>query len=153
MIGTTAESEESFAAASEHLPRSAAPAPRGAAIRRRFRAALVVLAVVALVAVMLRLSLWQWDRARASGRLVNYIYAVEWVLFAGLTLLGVGRLSVEGRRGTQVEPAPQAAERSASAGRGAPIPVVGPPLRSGEELEEITLVRLRRRLGLTGDRS
>lgn len=119
---------------------------------RRFRAALVVVAVVALVAVMLRLSLWQWDRGRASGRLVNYTYAVEWLLFAGLTVLGVGRLSVEGRREDRAEPAPQAAERSAAAGHGAPVPVVGPPLRSGEQLEEITLIRLRRRLGLAGAR-
>lgn len=139
-------SEPHAAAGSRRSERSAA-----AVLGRRLRAVLVVLAVVALVAVMLRLSLWQWDRGRASGRLVNYIYAVEWVLFAGLTVLGVGRLSVEGRREERSEQAPPAVERPVSA-RGGPLPVVGPPLRSGEDLEEITLVRLRRRLGLAGDR-
>jgi hypothetical protein len=34
---------------------------------------------------MLRLALWQWDRGQARGGLLNYSYAVEWVLLAALT--------------------------------------------------------------------
>jgi DNA-binding transcriptional regulator of glucitol operon len=114
---------------------------------RRVRAALALLLVVAVVAVMLRLSLWQWDRARASGRLLNYAYAVEWLLFAVLTVAGILRLVLEDRRGHTAGPAAEAEQRAAPAPRRAPVPMVGPPLRPGEQLEEITWVRLRRRLG------
>jgi hypothetical protein len=114
---------------------------------RRVRAALAAVLVLVVVAVLLRLSLWQWDRARASGRLLNYTYAVEWLLFAVLTVLGVIRLVIEERRMRAPGPAP-AADRPAA--HRAAVPVVGPPLRPGEELEEITWVRLRRRVGLGG---
>jgi hypothetical protein len=116
-------------------------------VARRLRGALAVLTVVAAVLVMIRLSVWQWDRARASGRLLNYTYAVEWLLFAVLTVFGVGRLVVEDRRRRAPEPAPA---DEGLAGQTAVVPVVGPPLQPGQELEDITWVRLRRRLGLGG---
>jgi hypothetical protein len=79
---------------------------------------------------------------------LNYFYAVEWVLFAVLTVAGVARLVVEGRRAAagreETEAAPEPERRPEGV-------LVGPPLRHGEELEEITWVRLRRRLRL--DRS
>jgi hypothetical protein len=96
---------------------------------------------------MVRLSIWQWDRARASGRLLNYTYAAEWLLFAVLTVAGVVRLGIEDRRRRSPGPGPEAEEPVRSAVGGGPVPVIGPPLRPGEELEEITWVRLRRRLG------
>jgi DNA-binding transcriptional regulator of glucitol operon len=44
---------------------------------------LLHLAVLAAVLVMLRLGLWQWDRANsASGGIQNYAYAFQWPLFA-----------------------------------------------------------------------
>ena len=119
-----------------------------AAMTRRVRAVLAVLLVVAVVAVMVRLSLWQWHRGRDSGRFLNYAYAVEWLLFALLTVAGVVRLAVEDRRQSAADPPPEAAR--SLAGGGAPVPLVGPPLRPGEELQEVTWVRLRRRLGLGG---
>jgi DNA-binding transcriptional regulator of glucitol operon len=117
-------------------------------MRRRVRGLLALAVVLTAVAVMLRLSLWQWDRARAGGRLLNYTYAVEWLLFALLTPVGVIRLALEGRRaGDAAEPQ----ERGGTAWAASPVkPQVGPPLREGEELEELTWVRLRRRLGLGG---
>jgi hypothetical protein len=106
------------------------------------RAAALALVALAAVGVMLRLSLWQWDRAQVRHSLLNYTYAVEWALFALLTVAGLARLAVEGRRRDR-------AERPAA---GPPPPaegvLIGPPLRPGEELPEITLVRLRRRLRL-----
>jgi DNA-binding transcriptional regulator of glucitol operon len=115
---------------------------------RRVRAVLAVLVVLATVAVMVRLSLWQWHRGRDSGRFLNYTYAVEWLLFALLTVAGVVRLAVEDRRRNAAERVPEDAEpRPVPA---AAVPMVGPPLRPGEELEEITWVRLRRRVGLGG---
>jgi DNA-binding transcriptional regulator of glucitol operon len=108
----------------------------------RLRAAGLLLLVLIAVGVMLRLSLWQWDRAQAHHRLLNYTYAVEWVLFAVLTVAGVARLAVEARRRTGGEPAePEPQPRSEGI-------LIGPPLQPGEELPEITLVRLRRRLRL-----
>jgi cytochrome oxidase assembly protein ShyY1 len=103
-------------------------------------AGLVLLALV-LVGVMLRLSLWQWDRAQAQHRLLNYTYAVEWLLFAVLTLVGLARLAVEGRRTRSGRP-------DARPDRPAEGLLIGPPLQPGEELPEITWVRLRRRLRL-----
>jgi len=110
-------------------------------------AGLVLLALV-LVGVMLRLSLWQWDRAQAQHRLLNYTYAVEWLLFAVLTVAGLARLVSEGRT---VEGRRTDADRPEAGAE--PLPrsegvLVGPPLRPGEELPEVTWVRLRRRLGL-----
>jgi|SRR5690348_15151821 len=117
------------------------PGRAGHALRLAAYALLVVVAVV----VMLRLSLWQWDRAQQRHSVLNYFYAVEWVLFAVLTVAGVARLVVEGRRavaGRQEPDGEPEAERRPDA------VLVGPPLRPGEELPEVTWVRLRRRLRL-----
>jgi hypothetical protein len=112
------------------------------------RVAAFALLTLLAVGVMLRLSLWQWDRAQERHSLLNYTYAVEWVIFAVLTVVGVARLAVEGRR--------RAADGQPEAGR-EPLPepgrrgegvLIGPPLQPGEELPEITWVRLRRRLRL-----
>lgn len=117
-------------------------------IRSRSRAVLAALLVVTAVVVMVRLSIWQWDKARITGRLLNYTYAVEWLLFAGLTVAGVIRLWREGRRAAAAETAePGRPVAVRSEGR---RPVVGPPLAPGEQLEEVTWIRLRRRLGLGG---
>jgi hypothetical protein len=105
-----------------------------------------VLLALVLVGVMLRLSLWQWDRAQERHRLLNYTYAVEWLLFAVLTVAGLARLAVEGRRlrdADRVEAEVDAAPQPRAEGV-----LIGPPLRPGEELPEITWVRLRRRLRL-----
>jgi len=102
-------------------------------------AGLALLTLVA-VGVMLRLSLWQWDRAQATHSLLNYSYAVEWVLFAVLTVAGLARLVVEERR-RAVHEQPEADPMPPAEGV-----MIGPPLQPGEELPEITLVRLRRRL-------
>jgi hypothetical protein len=41
------------------------------------------LCLLLAVAVMLRLGLWQWDRANSpTGGLQNYAYAMQWPLFA-----------------------------------------------------------------------
>ncbi|SFE83405.1 hypothetical protein [Blastococcus tunisiensis] len=119
------------------------PARPATGLGRTLRTALVVLALVAVVAVMVRLSAWQWGRARAGGSLVNYSYALEWLAFAVLTVVGVVRLWREGRRVPDEDTPPE------RPGPGAPI--IGPPLRPGQELEEVTWVRLRRRLGLSPD--
>jgi hypothetical protein len=104
------------------------------------RAAGLVLLAGVLVAVMVRLSLWQWDKARATGSLLNYTYAVEWLLFAVLTVAGLLRLA---REGTRRETAPEPEPLPTAGG-----PLVGPPLAPGEELEEITWVRVARKVGL-----
>ena len=125
----------------------------GADGRRRsgpVRAVLALVLVVLAVAVMVRLSLWQWHKARAHGALLNYTYAVEWLVFAGLTVAGVVRLALEGRRDAVRSAAgvPSAGDPPPAEACPAPVPLVGPPLRPGEELEEVTWIRLRRRLGL-----
>lgn len=107
----------------------------------RLRAVLAIALAVAAVALMIRLSLWQWGRGRSRGSWINYSYAVEWLLFAMLTMVGLLRLHREGRR-TEVAPAEGPEARG---------PLIGPPLGTGEELEEVTWVRLYRRLGLRGD--
>ena len=117
---------------------------------RPVRAALTLLAVVAVVAVMIRLSLWQWHRGRERHSWQNYSYAVEWMLFAVLSVFGVVRLGVEDRRRRSADPAAEPREAARPVVPGAPVPLVGPPLRPGEELEEITWVRLRRRLMVGG---
>lgn len=127
--------------------------PRGPRLGRGLRAAAVVLVALVLVGVMLRLSLWQWDRARTRHSLLNYTYAVEWVLFAVLTVAGLARLAVEdtrlarrdtARHGTDADDDPEPAPLAPRPGG----PMIGPPLAPGEELEEITWIRLRRRAGL-----
>jgi hypothetical protein len=110
-------------------------------------AGLVLLALV-LVGVMLRLSLWQWDRAQERHRLLNYTYAVEWLLFAVLTVVGLARLAVEGRRLRDGDRPGAEAEPDAVPQPRAEGVLIGPPLQPGEELPEITWVRLRRRLRL-----
>jgi hypothetical protein len=113
-------------------------------VGRAVRVTALVLLAVAVVAVMVRLSLWQWGRARERGALLNYSYAAEWLLFAVLTTVGVVHLWREGRRGESRERPPE---------RRPDGPLVGPPLAPGEELEEVTWVRLRRRVGLDRSRS
>ncbi|MDQ1689639.1 MAG: hypothetical protein QOK42_2614 [Frankiaceae bacterium] len=44
------------------------------------------LAVLALIAVQLRLGLWQWHRAEGTGGVQNLGYAIQWPIFAGFTL-------------------------------------------------------------------
>jgi cytochrome oxidase assembly protein ShyY1 len=98
------------------------------------RALLGGIAAVGAVVVLVRLSLWQWSRAGAEGSLQSYTYAVEWMLLA--VLLVVGPLLLRRRSGRP--PAEHHAERDVSGH------VIGPPLRPGEELGEVTGVRLRR---------
>lgn len=112
------------------------------------RGAAVVLVALVLVGVMLRLSLWQWDRGVQRHSLLNYAYGVEWALFALLTVIGLVRLAVEDARLARREADPDASPEPATVGPGPGGPVVGPPLGAGEELEEITWIRLRRRVGL-----
>lgn len=123
--------------------------PRGPRLGRGVRAAVVVLVALVLVGVMLRLSLWQWDRAQARHSLLNYTYAVEWVLFAVLTVAGLARLAVEDARLAQRDTAGDDPEQDRAPVEPRPGgPMIGPPLAPGEELEEITWIRLRRRAGL-----
>ena len=124
---------------------TAAVRPRG--VRHALRLAGYALLVVVAVGVMLRLSLWQWDRAQMRHSVLNYFYAVEWVLFAVLTVGGVARLVVEGRRAVLGRGAPVAEQEPEPHPEGL---LVGPPLRPGEQLEEVTWLRLRRRLRLDG---
>lgn len=46
------------------------------------RSALLVLAL----AVLGRVGLWQWDKARGHGSWQNYGYAIQWWLFAGFAV-------------------------------------------------------------------
>jgi cytochrome oxidase assembly protein ShyY1 len=115
--------------------------PRASVLGRRVKGVLVVLGAVAAVAVMVALSLWQWDRARERGSLQNYSYAVEWLVFAALTVVGLLHLARESGRADR-EPPPERREEG---------PLIGPPLEPGQELEELTWVRLRRRIGLGRD--
>ncbi|RBY82371.1 hypothetical protein DQ238_03470 [Geodermatophilus sp. TF02-6] len=115
------------------------PHTRGPSAGRWFRAVVVVAAAVFVIGLMVRLSLWQWGRARERGALLNYSYAVEWLVFAVLTTVGLVHLWRESRREQTRKPAPEHHPDG---------PLVGPPLAPGEELEEVTWVRLRRRMGL-----
>ena len=55
---------------------------------------LLLHAVVLVVAVvMLRLGSWQWGRASDSGRVQNYAYALQWLLFAGFTVVAYVKLA------------------------------------------------------------
>jgi hypothetical protein len=91
------------------------------------------LATAGAVAVLARLSAWQWDRGRLRGSLLNYSYAVEWGLLA-VVLVAV--VVVRARRVTSGE--------DDDASRDVDGRVIGPPLRPGEELGDVTRVRLRR---------
>ena len=130
---------------SEPAPPDETTAVRPRGVRHALRLAGYALLVVVAVGVMLRLSLWQWDRAHERHSVLNYFYAVEWVLFAVLTVAGVARLVVEGRRAIVARGMPAAEQEPEPRPEGV---LIGPPLRPGEELEEITWVRLRRRLRL-----
>ena len=59
------------------------------------------LVLVAAVLVMLRLGLWQWDRAQSrTGGMQNYAYALQWPLFAVFAIVVyVKTLVEEVRRG------------------------------------------------------
>jgi hypothetical protein len=90
-------------------------------------------ATVAGVAVLVRLSVWQWQRGSSRGSLLSYTYAVEWMLLAlGLVV------AVAQRRRRGPHPPDEAASRDA-AGR-----LIGPPLRPGEQLGAPTGVQVRR---------
>ena len=93
-------------------------------------------AAVAVLALLGRLSLWQWERGRSSGRLLHYTYAVEWLLVAVL----LAAVVLGHRRRSRVDP-PDVHD---VAGR-----VIGPPLLPGEQLPATTrdrvLARFRRR--------
>lgn len=84
------------------------------------------------VAALVRLSMWQWERGSAGGSLLNYTYAVEWMLLAVALVAAVvlrrggGRRRADGDRSRAVD------------GR-----VIGPPLRPGEQLAPPTSVRLK----------
>lgn len=43
------------------------------------------LAALLLIALELRMGLWQWRRAEGSGGIQNLGYAIQWPLFAGFT--------------------------------------------------------------------
>lgn len=49
--------------------------------------------VLVLAAVMLRLGGWQLGRASDSGRVQNYAYAGQWVLFALFTVVAYAKLA------------------------------------------------------------
>lgn len=123
-----------------------AQAPQRHAIRvprQTWRGALGIIALSAVAAsVMVRLGLWQWGRGQARGSLLNYSYAVEWVVFAVLTLCGAVYLVAEGlSRAAPPPPAPPEQQRR-------PVPVIGPPLAPGEELPDLTYRRVLRRFGI-----
>lgn len=99
----------------------------------------VVLTLLA-AGVLVRLSAWQWQRGSARGSLLNYTYAVEWLLLAVLLVAG---LLVRRRRGSV---RPDDASRDV-AGR-----LIGPPLRPGEQAGEPTHVQLRRWLSRAAGR-
>jgi hypothetical protein len=84
------------------------------------------LALCAGVTLLLRLSWWQWERGRASGRLLHYTYAVEWLLVA---VALVGLLLVRRRPRSR----PDLGGSLDVTGR-----VIGPPLRAGERLTPTT---------------
>ena len=94
-------------------------------------AALTVLAV----GVLVRLSVWQWQRGSDRGSLLNYTYAVEWLLLA--VLLVVGLILRRYRRGSPSEDGSRDVH-----GR-----LIGPPLRPGERPGDPTHVQLKRWLG------
>jgi len=55
--------------------------------------------LVAAVLVMLRLGLWQWDRAQSrTGGLQNYAYALQWPLFAVFAIVVYVKTMIEDTR-------------------------------------------------------
>ena len=97
---------------------------------RAGRTLLGAVATTAAAAVLVRLSIWQWERGSSRDSLLSYSYAAQWALLA---VALVAAVALRHRRG----PRPPA-DRD-SAGR-----VIGPPLRPGEHLPDPTSVRLRR---------
>jgi hypothetical protein len=76
-------------------------------------------------AALVRLSAWQWERGRASGRLLHYTYAAEWLLVAVLLVVLLVRRRHPERDG--------ATDRSEGY-RGVAGTLIGPPLQPGERL-------------------
>lgn len=97
------------------------------------RRVLLAVAAVAAAALLVRLSLWQWERGRATGRLLHYTYAVEWLLVAALV---AGTLISRRRHGGRRDQGPHDV-----AGR-----VIGPPLQPGEQLPPTTRERVTARV-------
>lgn len=57
------------------------------------------LVLVAAVLVMLRLGLWQWDRAQSpTGGLQNYAYALQWPLFAVFAIVAYVKTALDDTR-------------------------------------------------------
>jgi DNA-binding transcriptional regulator of glucitol operon len=64
---------------------------------------------VAAAIAMLMLGSWQWGRAGDSGRVQNYAYAAQWLLFAAFTVVAYAKLARDEIRPEQDdEPAPVA---------------------------------------------
>lgn len=75
--------------------------------------------VLAVAVVMLRLGSWQWERAGDSGRVQNYAYAGQWLLFAAFTVVAYAKLARD--EVTPEEPAePETADLPARAQPAAP---------------------------------
>lgn len=103
------------------------------------RRLLGVLATAGAVAVLVRLSAWQWDRGQMRGSLLNYTYAVEWALLAVLLVVGP---VVQRRRRSRCDP-------DDDASRDVDGRLIGPPLQPGEQVGDATGVRVRRWLTRT----
>ena len=76
--------------------------------------------------VMVLLSRWQWHRAQHTHSLQNWSYAVEWVLFAGFTLVAYVRIA---RQETEERPAAPPLRTGA--------PTVAPAVVSDDEDPEL----------------
>lgn len=107
--------------------------------RRASRLGVLLLVTTGAVLGMVRLSVWQWHRGRASGSLLNYAYAVEWLTFAAFALVSAGYL-------LRVRDEPDLAEN-----RPEPAPSgvqIGPPTAGDEPVEDLTYRRILRALRL-----
>lgn len=101
---------------------------------RRFltwRWCLAHLALVAAVLVMLRLGLWQWDRANsATGGLQNYAYALQWPLFAVFATVVYVKTMLDDRQNasgaavSRLDPSQSGVRREAGVRVGVSTPVV-----------------------------
>lgn len=98
-------------------------------------AVLRVAGMAVAVGVLLRLSAWQWDRARSGESLRSYSYALEWGLLALALVVLVGLPRARRR------PDDDGASRTVDGS------LLGPPLAPGERLGEPTGSRVRRCLG------
>jgi cytochrome oxidase assembly protein ShyY1 len=95
--------------------------------------AVIAFATAAAAAVLVRLSMWQWERGSSRDSLLSYTYAVQWALLAVALVVAVATR----RRHGAHRPGDSASRDTA--GR-----VIGPPLRPGEQLADPTSVQLRR---------